>query len=211
MAKHVRHFTSRLQMWETGMSNRMFGQSVVVAIGLALLAATSAHGASAPPLAGCYERVYDKAHLAAHKGQLVVRARLVVGAGDLPSEPGKAKPMIAAATLTMWVRGAKQSFYSSGACWAESKGLLCNGSLSAAEMDECKTKADGVHDCRIYWPEAAGRFRISPRPSGVLVSIPDRLELPEVNSDSGPFLYLSHSNAEHHDFLLKSAPASACK
>jgi hypothetical protein len=196
---------------EAGMSGKVFGHLFVLATGLVLLAAPAAHGAEPPPLAGCYERVYDNAHLAAHKGQMVVHARLVIDAGDFPSDSGEVRPMIAAANLTMWVRGAKQSFYSSGACWAEGKGLLCNGSLSAAEMDGCKTKADGVHDCRIYWPEAAGRFRISPRPSGVVVNIPGKLELSETDSDSGPFLYLSHSNTENHDFLLKSAPASACK
>jgi hypothetical protein len=32
----------------------------------------AASGAAEPPLAGCYESVYDTAHLTAHKGQLVV-------------------------------------------------------------------------------------------------------------------------------------------
>jgi hypothetical protein len=203
--------TSRSEIWESDVSKGMIKQSIVLATGLVLLVAPAAHGAEQPPLAGCYERAYDKAHLAAHKGQMVVHARLVIDAGDFPSDSGEVRPMIAAANLTMWVRGAKQSFYSSGACWAEGRGLLCNGSLSAAEMDECKTKADGVHDCRIYWPEAAGRFRISPRPSGVVVNIPGRLELPESSDDPESYLYLSHSNTENHDFLLKSAPASACK
>jgi hypothetical protein len=189
----------------------MLVKSFGLAVGLALLATPAAHGAEPPPLAGCYERVYDKAHLAAHKGQIVLRARLYVEAGDFQNEPGAAHPMLASATLNLWVRGAKHSFYSSGSCWAEGGGLLCNGSLSAAEVDACKTKADGVRNCRIYWPEAAGTFRIAPRSSGVVVNIPSRLELPENIDDEGLFLYLSHSNTENHDFLLKSAPASACK
>jgi hypothetical protein len=199
------------EIWEAGMSGRVLAQSVGLAVGLALLAASATHGAEQPPLAGCYERVYDKTHLAVHKGQLVVRARLAINAEDFENDPGKARPMIAATKLTMWVRGSKHTFQSDGACWAEGKGLLCNGSLSATETDACKTKADGVHDCRIDWPEAAGTFRISPRPSGVVVNIPGRLEMPSGNADDGPYLYLSHSNTENHDFLLKSAPASACK
>ena len=193
------------------MSKRIFGQSVAFAVGFTLLAAPAALGASPPPLAGCYERVYDKAHLAAHKGQLVVHARLAVEAGDFPSDPGQTHPMLANATLNVRVRGAKQTFHSIGACWADGKGLLCNGSLSAAETDACETKADGVRDCRIDWPEAAGTFRIAPKSSGVLVSIPGRLELPEATDGEGPFLYLSHGNAENHAFMLTSAPASACK
>jgi hypothetical protein len=193
------------------MSRRNFGQSVGWTMGLALLAASLALGAEPPPLAGCYERVYDKAHLAAHKGQLVVHARLVVGAGDYQNDPGEARPVVASAMLKMWVRGSKQTFQSDGACWAEGKGLLCNGSLSATETDACNTNADGVHDCRIDWPEAAGKFRIAPRPNGVVVNIPGRLELPNGNADDGPYLYLSHSNTENHDFLLMSAPASTCK
>jgi hypothetical protein len=189
----------------------MFVKSFGLAIGLALLATPAAHGAEPPPLAGCYERVYDKEHLAAHKGQLVVRTQLAIDASDFESDPGKAHPIIAAAKLTMWVRGAKQSFQSDGVCWVQGKGLLCNGSLSATETDPCETKADGVYDCRIYWDEAAGTFRISPKPGGVVVSIPGRLELPESTDDPESYLYLSHSNTEHRAFLMKSAPASACK
>jgi hypothetical protein len=199
------------EIWEAGMSGRVLAQSVGLAVGLALLAASATHAAEQPPLAGCYERVYDKTHLAVHKGQLVVRARLAINAGDFENDPGKARPMIAATKLTMWVRGAKQSFDSSGACWAEGKGLLCNGSLSATETEPCKTKTDGVYDCRIYWDEAAGTFRISPKSGGVLVSIPGRLELPESSEDPESYLYLSHSNAEHRAFMLTLVSASACK
>lgn len=193
------------------MRRSICGRTVGIAIGLLGVAAPAVHGAAQPPFAGCYERVYDKAHLAAHKGQLVVRTRLAIDAGDFPKTPGEAHSMIAAATLSVWVRGDKQTFHSLGACWAESGGLLCNGSLSAAETDTCKTTKDGVRDCRIDWPEAAGRFSIAPRAAGVVVNIPGRLELPEAKEGEGPFLYLSHSNRENHDFLLTPAPASACK
>jgi hypothetical protein len=193
------------------MSRRVFEQSAVCAIGLLLLATPAAQGSSLPPLAGCYERVYDKAHLAAHKGQIVVRARLAVEAGEFENKPGEAHPMIASATFILWVRGAEHNFQSFGACWAEGDGLMCNGSLSAAETDVCKTKADGVHDCRIYWPDAAGSFRIAPRPGAVVVSIPGRLELPVPDSDDGPYLYLSHGNKENNAFKLNKVAASVCK
>ena len=194
------------------MSKGARGRRTGLAIGTALLAVSLARGAPAASLAGCYERVYDAAHLARHKGQLVVRARLVVGTGIWPNDPGDPNPIIADAALEVWVRGSKLSFHSDGVCWAQGQGLVCNGSLSAAEVDACKTKADGVRDCRIDWPGAAGSFRLVPKPEGVLLTIPERLEVPETGPDGGPpFLYLSRGNAENHAFMLKSALASVCK
>jgi hypothetical protein len=180
-------------------------------LALALWVASSAHGASTPPLAGCYERIYDAAHLARHRGQLVVRTRLEVEAGHFPNAAGDAHPMIASAKLAVWVRGKKLSFDSFGACWAKDDGLACNASLSASETDSCKTKADGVRDCRIDWPDAAGSFRLAPKADGILLTIPERIELSETGSDAGPpFLYLSPGNKENHAFILKAAAASIC-
>ena len=87
------------------MSKGARGRRNGLAIGTALLAALLARGAAASSLAGCYERVYDATHLARYKGQLVVRARLMVGTGNLPSDPGDPNPIIANAALEVWVRG----------------------------------------------------------------------------------------------------------
>jgi hypothetical protein len=110
----------------------------------------------------------------------------------------------------MWAGTGKTSFDSLGVCWAEDDGLICNGSDSAAETSVCKTKKDGVRDCRRD-DARNGRFRIAAKGEGVLLSVVERLELPQTGSDVGPYLYLSPDNAENHDFLLKAAPAAACK
>jgi hypothetical protein len=164
---------------------------------------------AAPPLAGCYERLYDTAHLTAHKGQIVERVRLAVTA---LSDPDMVKPLIAEAPLTFWVRKVKKPFSTSGVCRTKGEGLVCEGSLSVTETDECPDIKDGVRDCRITWPEAAGFFRIELRPDGVVVTIPSRLEVPGPDETDGvPFLYLSKGNVENHEFRLKAVAAARCK
>jgi hypothetical protein len=152
------------------------------------------------PLAGCYERVYDAAHLAAHKDQLVTRLALSVGKTDAFDQTGP-HPFIADGVLKMWVRGKDKSFDSVGACWAESYGLLCNASLSAAEASTCRTKQDGLRQCRID-PGDAGSFKVEGKPDGVLISIPKRVELLQQPYDGGPYLNFSASNFENRAFLL---------
>ncbi len=158
--------------------------------------------AAEPPLGGCYERIYDVAHLSQHKGQLVVRAALAVTSVAPEDEIDKADPLAAKGTLKFWVRGQKESFDSFGACRSAGAALLCGGSLSAAEADDCKSKKDGVRDCRIDATDA-GLFKIEGRPEGVLVSIAPRLELVQAPYDAGPFLHLSARNVENRAFLLK--------
>jgi hypothetical protein len=170
---------------------------MATATGLVLLA--GAASAAEPPLAGCYERVYDAAHLSAHKGQLVVRATLSVAeTKDFNA------PITAVADLRLWVRGKAENFVSTGACSAKGDVLTCAGSLSAAEEETCKSKRDGLRDCRINSADAGG-FKVEGKPEGVMVSIPKRLEL--THSDVGPYLNLSAGNAENRAFLLKK---SAC-
>jgi hypothetical protein len=55
-------------------------------VAVATAARSSSIAAEAPPL-GCYERVYDAAHLAAHPLQLIVRAVLSVTARA--ADPGR--------------------------------------------------------------------------------------------------------------------------
>jgi hypothetical protein len=169
--------------------------SIVAAAGLVL--AASVAGAAEPPLAGCYERVYDAAHLAAHKGQLVVRATVSVA-----ETKAYDAPIVADANLKLWVRGKDKSFDSTGVCSAKGDVLTCAGSLSAAEEPTCKSKADGLRQCRVDGGDA-GSFKIEGKPEGVMVSIPKRLELVQSPYDVGPYLSFSASNAENRAFLLK--------
>jgi hypothetical protein len=175
-----------------------------MAVALALLVEPQAQAET--PLAGCYARVYDKAHLAGHTGQFVLRARLRVWESGLAADA----PEIAG-DLEMWARGRTVGFTSRGLCSPQGGALTCNGSVSAAEADPCTDDKDGARDCRKGWQDA-GTFRIAPHKDGVLVTIPRRLELHETGPDAGPpFLYLSAGNKENNAFLLKAAPDSACK
>jgi len=171
------------------------------------LAATQARAET--PLAGCYERIYDEAHLRAHRRQIVGLVRLKIGPTSVSPSEGGEKPPIADALLQMWPGKRATSFDSLGVCWTEADGLVCNGSDSAAETKACKTKTYGVRDCRIEGAHS-GCFRIAPRPGGALVTVLETLELPQTGSDVGPFLYLSPSDPENRDFLLKSSPGT-CK
>ena len=165
--------------------------------------------AAEAPAPGCYERVYDAAHLAAHPGQLVVRATVLVKPLDAAETAALGPSFAADVRLRMWVKA--QTFDSFGACRRADGGLSCEGSLSAAEADSCKTNTDGVHrDCRIS-AATTGAFGVVARSDGLMVTILRRLELVHEPYDGGPFLYLSPGNAENHAFALKPAPESSCK
>jgi hypothetical protein len=184
--------------------------SNTVAVLAAALAASGVEAAEALPLAGCYERVYDAAHLRQHPRQLVVRATLGVAPDTVAQEADKTNPLIASGVLKFWVRGRPKSFDSTGACWADGAGLLCNGSSSAAEAATCKSAQDGVRQCRINGSDS-GSFKIESTPDGVLVSVRDRLELVPAPYDAGPYLYFSPANPENHAFLLTRKLPEACK
>jgi hypothetical protein len=163
------------------------------------------------PAPGCYERLYDAAHLAAHPRQLVMRVTVLVK----PLEPDAARtlgpPFTTDAHLRMWVRGQKPGFDSFGACRPDDGGLSCEGSLSAAEADDCRTKNDGVHrNCRIG-AATTGSFGAVVKADGLMVTIQRRMEFVPEPYDGGPFLYLSPGNLENHAFALKAAPDSSCK
>jgi hypothetical protein len=162
------------------------------------------------PAPGCYERVYDAAHLAAHRGQLVVRVTILVKGLDAVEAAKRGPDQASDVQLRVWVKGQKPSFDSFGACRPASGGLNCRGSLSAAEADACKTGSDGIHrDCRIDAADA-GAFGVVAQPGGAMVTVLRRLELVPAPYDGGPFLYLSPGNVENHAFALKPAPENAC-
>jgi hypothetical protein len=184
-------------------------RAVVACLAFIPFATPAARGAEATPLIGCYERLYDAAHLASHPGQIVLRVRLGLEKSTIPVSDHP--PFAADAYLDIWVKKNKRSFGSLSACEARGDGLGCTTSLSAAETDRCKTKTDGVRHCRIDYA-SAGLFHVAGKPDGVLLTIGERLELDETGSeDSGPYLYLSPDNRENHAFLLKRADPSACK
>jgi hypothetical protein len=165
------------------------------------------------PQPGCYERVYDTAHLAAHSGQLVTRSTVLIKpAADAATKAALGPSYELDAILRFWVRGQEQSFDSHGTCKTANGGLACVGSVSAAEDDECKADRDGVrNNCRIISAANDGAFGVTAQSDGLMVKITRRLELVTAPYDGGPFLYLSPGNAENHAFLLKPAPDQACK
>jgi hypothetical protein len=184
--------------------------SAVSAVLAYCLGATIA--AAEVPAPGCYQRVYDAAHLAAHPGQLVVRATLLV---KPPGASGAAVPGAAdasSANFRIWLKGQQASFDSLGTCRVADGGLSCKGSVSAAEADECKSDGDGVHrNCRIVRAANTGAFGVGAHSDGIVVTMLRQLELVQAPYDGGPFLYLSPGNAENHAFALKPAPEAACE
>jgi hypothetical protein len=159
------------------------------------------------PLAGCYERVYDTAWLKAHPGQIIRRVTLSVQKTSVPQTPGEKQHVVADALLGMWP--GKQGFGSIAACYWEKVGLICNAALSAQETDTCRSRADGVRNCRIAFDDS-GSFELAQKPEGLLLTIHERLELPGPE-ERGDYLYLSPSNTENHAFLLQPAPEARCK
>ena len=184
--------------------------SAVSAVLMYCLCATIA--AADVPAPGCYERVYDAAHLAAHPGQLVVRATVLVKRPDAAEAAALGTSYAARADLRIWLRGRKPSFDSLGACRVANGGLSCGGSVSAAEADDCKTDGDGVHrNCRIVRAANTGAFGIVAQSDGLVLTMLRQLELVQAPYDGGPFLYLSPGNVENHAFALRPAPEAACQ
>jgi len=178
---------------------------IISAANCAFVLATVAARAEPLPSLGCYARAYDKAHLSAHKSQIVDKAWLSIETRkDTPPYPFLA-------TLQFSTKGRKATFSTFGACKEDRGALLCNASVSAEETDLCKTKNDGVHHCRIGY-DKSGAFRIAAQPEGALVTVVERLEMP--GPDAGgraSYLYLSPDNAENRAFLLQAADAKACE
>lgn len=172
----------------------------------ALMGCGAQQASAAASRTGCYLRVYDAAHLARHKGQIVTRVQLSLK----PSNFGPGNPPVEG-DLSFWIVGHRKSFVSYGACQERAGALACNGSLSAAEADPCKNRRDGVRDCREDGADA-GSFSVVARGQARLVTITARLEVSENNSDAGPpFLYLDPGNAENRSFLLLKISDNSCK
>lgn len=170
----------------------------------ALAAAPASAGA--PPLAGCYMRVYDAAELKTRPGQLVGRAQVSVVRTAVPETPGETEPVVADALLALW--SGETAFTTIGACHEEGASLVCNAAGSDEKKPICQTREDGVRNCRIALAEP-GSFRLAQTPEGLLLTVRERLELP--GPEGGPYLYLDPDNAANRAFLLRPAPEAACK
>ena len=79
------------------------------------------------PAPGCYERVYDAAHLAAHPAQLVVRATVLIKQADAAEAAALGAARVVRADLRIWLKGQKPSFDSLGACRVANGGLRLRG------------------------------------------------------------------------------------
>ncbi len=172
-----------------------------------LVVSFQAAGEEVVPLSGCYERVYDAAWLSAHPGQIVRRVTLSVTKTSFPETPGETLKILADAQLVM--RTADAAFSTIGACYWDKLGLACDASLSAAETRLCKTKEDGVRNCRLSTGDP-GSFELAQKGAGLLLTIHERLELTDP-LETGAFLYLSPQNTENRAFLLKPAPEAVCR
>jgi hypothetical protein len=193
------------------LQNTFLAVSAVLMYGLCATIA-----AAEVPAPGCYERVYDAAHLAAHPGQFVVRATVLIKQPDAAEAAALGASYAARADFRVWVKGQKPSFDSSfdslGVCRVASGGLSCEGSVSAAEAGDCNSDRDGVDgNCRIIRAANTGAFGIVAQSDGLVVTIQRQLEFVQAPYDGGPFLYLSPGNMENHAFALKPAPEAACK
>ncbi|PPD44146.1 MAG: hypothetical protein CTY15_07835 [Methylocystis sp.] len=169
--------------------------------------AQPAHAEEIVPLAGCYERVYDAAWLKGRPGQIVRRVTLFVAKTSVPQAPEDKQPILADATLAMHV-GAT-AFSTLAACYWEKIGLVCNAALSAEETSLCKSKEDGVRDCRVSMTDA-GSFGLAQKPEGLMLTVRERLEMLGP-MDRSSFLYLSPDNVQNRAFLLAPAPEAVCK
>lgn len=135
------------------------------------------------------------------------RVTLSVTKTSVPETPGEPLKILADAQLVM--RTADMAFSTIGACYWDKLGLTCNASLSAAETRLCKTKDDGVRNCRLSTDDP-GAFDLAQKGAGLLLTIRERLEL-SLPMDAGAFLYLSPQNTENRAFLLKPAPEAVCR
>lgn len=174
-----------------------------------VLTAQAAFAGSNRPQEGCYERVYEARHLKAHKGQFVTKAKIEISPAGREQRGGK-WGIVANADLRIWVKGYNKPFESYGACSLKGGALVCGGSVSAAEEDECRSSRPGVQNCRVDMGDAGG-FRIEARSEGVVVKVPKRLELVRGGSDTGPYLNLVSYDGENSDFLLKFSDNEACE
>jgi hypothetical protein len=160
-------------------------KQLILTAGMALGASGAAGTAAAaePPLAGCYQRTYDAAHLAQHKGQLVARLTLAIAT---PRDKDTPPVFVADGSLRLWVRGDGKSFDTLGGCRVDGKALACSAAVSAAETSVCRSREDGLRSCRVDLADAGG-YRVEGRPEGVLLSIPNRLEMIQPPFTAPPF------------------------
>lgn len=87
---------------------------------LVVLAAAGLDQPALSEIKGCYERIYDSAHLKKHGAQKVVRLRLQYG-----FETGPETPEADINGLDFWLRGDRNPRYAIPICETDSKPLRC--------------------------------------------------------------------------------------
>ncbi len=160
----------------------------ILALALSLLAAASGARAQTPGapspviLPGCYTRVYDAAHLAAHPGQKVTA--LYAQLNKNPAEYTHRFEL----ELTVRLRGERKTRWAVAGCSPRDAGLLCSVDEDGGQLVLTRT--------------AAGMRLDNPHSIGVALDG----KAPEEDR-----VDILASNPEHRTFLLKSAAAKACK
>jgi hypothetical protein len=150
----------------------------------ALFAASMPAGAlAAAPAMGCYARVYDAAHLAAHPKQTV--SSLAVALKPLTGQGA----YVVTASAVFRIRGKSGRQYVGG---------------------DCSRNGDVV---RCYMDDDAGEFDAVRTAAGVKVTVTASLRLAGAGqaSDESEGPYVDPANPEDRVFLLSPAAAAACR
>jgi hypothetical protein len=108
----------------------------IVAAGALLLSATMAQSAM---LKGCYERYYDKAHMAKHKGQIVLAMQLQIGVWQGLATTGEEDEDLLAIRS---IKG-RETYYGTTKCSGGATEASCANSQNAERFSVVKT-AKGV-------------------------------------------------------------------
>jgi hypothetical protein len=155
---------------------------------LGLLAFAAAFAPSAPSLAadvwsGCYQKVYDAPHMAAHRGQTVTS--LTVQLTPMKPEP----PWASSASLTFTLKGHTAKYLDGGDCSTAKDGLFCGMDEDAGALTLARSGADLV----------------------VTITQDMRLDRAGQASDESTGPLIKASNREDRTFLLHPVAAGVCK
>lgn len=135
--------------------------------------------AHAGPYDGCFERTYDKAHLAAHPGQTVTSIILRLKPRDMNDGNN------VAAELRFAFRAGKDGHFAVGSCKDEGERLYCG-------LDQ-----------------DAGRISVRPDDGGLMLSPISDVRADNASGDENDYITISSSNPEDRNFALRPAPAAA--
>lgn len=119
----------------------------------ALILTMSLPLAAQAEIKGCYERVYDAAHLKKHPKQKVTRIKLQYG-----FESGPDMPESDMNSMDVWLRGSKTRYYAVPICEAGTKPLHCgieeDGGTFTLEEQGDSLKLTNASYMRVLDPKA---------------------------------------------------------